>query len=66
MTSILLTTSEVANLLQVAPITLRKWRLSGSGPLFIRCGANVRYRRDDIEKWIADHTVASTSEQVDG
>lgn len=62
----LLTTPEVADLLQVAEITLRKWRLSGAGPRFVRCGANVRYRRDDIDQWIAERTVASTSEPVHG
>ena len=60
----LLTTSEVAALLQVAEITLRKWRLSGAGPRFVRCGANVRYHHDDIDRWIADRTIASTSESL--
>ncbi len=58
----LMTTSEVASLLKVAEITLRKWRLNGAGPRFVRCGANVRYQRDEIERWIAARTVASTSE----
>ncbi|TAL32082.1 MAG: DNA-binding protein [Phenylobacterium sp.] len=66
MTHSLLTTPEVADLLQVAEITLRKWRLNGAGPRFVRCGANVRYRRDDIDQWIADRTVASTSEPIHG
>jgi predicted DNA-binding transcriptional regulator AlpA len=58
----LLTTPEVAGRLGVAEITLRKWRISGSGPRFIRCGANVRYRTADIESWVSSRTVASTSE----
>lgn len=57
-----MTTPEVADLLKVAEITLRKWRLIGAGPRFVRCGANVRYHRDDIDRWIAARTVASTSE----
>jgi predicted DNA-binding transcriptional regulator AlpA len=58
----LLTTSEVATWLGVAPISLRKWRTSGAGPQFIRvCGA-VRYRRSDVENWIAGRSAASTSE----
>ena len=62
MTTALLTTAEVADQLQVAEITLRKWRLAGTGPRFVRCGANVRYQKSDLEAWIASRTVASTSE----
>lgn len=60
--SMLWTTPEVAAHLGLAEITLRKWRIAGTGPRFIRCGANVRYRLTDIENWIASRTVASTSE----
>ena len=58
----LLTTEQVADHLGVAPITLRKWRLEGYGPRFVRCGSNVRYSAQDIATWIAANTVASTSE----
>ena len=58
----LLTTPEVAGRLGVAEITLRKWRIYGTGPRFIRCGANVRYRAADIESWVSSRTVGSTSE----
>jgi predicted DNA-binding transcriptional regulator AlpA len=58
----LLTTPEVAGQLGVAEITLRKWRIAGTGPRFIRCGANIRYRGADIEAWVSSRTVASTSE----
>ncbi|WP_426042389.1 helix-turn-helix transcriptional regulator [Brevundimonas sp. TWP2-3-4b1] len=58
----LLTTAEVADLLQLAEITLRKWRLTGTGPRFVRCGTSVRYHSADLDSWIASRTVASTSE----
>jgi len=58
----LLTTPEVALRLGVAEITLRKWRVYGTGPRFVRCGANVRYRTADIESWVFSRTVGSTSE----
>jgi len=58
----LLTTPEVAGRLGVAEITLRKWRVYGTGPRFVRCGANVRYRTADIESWVFSRTVGSTSE----
>ena len=60
----LFTTREVADLLQVAEITLRKWRLRGAGPRFTRVGANVRYRREDVEAYLAARTVSSTSEPL--
>jgi excisionase family DNA binding protein len=62
LTQLLLTTAEVAVLLQIAEITLRKWRLAGTGPRFVRCGTSVRYHSADLDRWIASRTVASTSE----
>lgn len=58
----ILTTPELAQEFNVAEITLRKWRLGGTGPRFIRIGANIRYRRSDIDAWLAFRTVSSTSE----
>ena len=58
----LLNTPEVARRLGVAEITLRKWRIAGNGPRYVRCGANVRYRAADIESWVSSRTVGSTSE----
>jgi predicted DNA-binding transcriptional regulator AlpA len=60
----LLSTPDVAARLGVAEITLRKWRIEGFGPRFIRCGSNIRYRVADIEKWLDERTVASTSEHT--
>lgn len=53
---------DVARRLGVAEVTLRKWRIYGAGPRFVRCGANVRYREVDLESWLALRTVGSTSE----
>lgn len=58
----LFNTSEVATRLGVAEVTLRKWRIYGTGPRFIRCGTNIRYRNSDIESWVSSRTVGSTSE----
>ena len=62
----LLTTPEVAGRLGVAEITVRKWRVYGTGPRFIRCGGSVRYRAADIEAWVSSRTVSSTSEARHG
>lgn len=52
----LLTTSEVAKMLKVHQVTLRKWRSAEEGPRYFLLGdgpcARVRYRRKDIEEWL--------------
>jgi predicted DNA-binding transcriptional regulator AlpA len=35
--------------------TWQKARLTGDGPPFIRLGRLVRYRRCDVERWLAAH-----------
>lgn len=57
----LLKTDQVAEHLNVKPITLRKWRLIGRGPKFIRCGSSIRYHPEQIAQWIERSTVVSTS-----
>ena len=53
----MLNTAEAAKLLGISAQTLRSWR-SGEkkkGPAFCRLdGHRIRYRRDDIETWIAN------------
>jgi hypothetical protein len=34
------------------PSTLAKLRVIGGGPLFLKFGARVRYRREDLDAWI--------------
>lgn len=58
----LLTTREAARVLGMAEITLRKWRIHGTGPRFIRCGANIRYRITELDSWLTARTAGSTSE----
>ena len=32
--------------------TLDQWRYLGKGPRFIKVGRHVRYRRDDVDRWL--------------
>jgi predicted DNA-binding transcriptional regulator AlpA len=49
----LLTEEEVALQLHVSLAALRRWRLEGRGPRFIKVSALVRYRPEELEQWLA-------------
>ena len=53
----LLTTEQVAELLQVPVDTVRWWRKRGRGPVHLRIGKYARYRRADVEAWIDQQEV---------
>jgi len=60
----LLTTFEVGRITKNSVRTLESWRLKGGGPPFVRISRrSVRYRRSDLEQWIEDRVVTSTSEE---
>ncbi|ODU41779.1 MAG: hypothetical protein ABS96_30375 [Lysobacteraceae bacterium SCN 69-123] len=53
----LLDEKEVAATLGVAPGTLRNWRSLRIGPVYVKLGKRaVRYRRSDVETFIASGT----------
>ena len=45
-----------------AASTLEKYRTYGGGPPFAKRGRKVLYRRSDVDAWLAETVVASTSE----
>lgn len=55
-TTKLLTTEEVAELLQVSPELVRQWRSRGEGPRSYKLSpgrsGTVRYRREDVDAWL--------------
>lgn len=54
---------QAARLLRVSRRTMQGWRLKGGGPLFVRLGARcIRYRRADLQDFLAERTARSTSE----
>ncbi len=53
---------ETAELLALSVRTLQSWRLRGGGPIFHRLGRAVRYRRQDLEAWLATNAMRNTSE----
>jgi excisionase family DNA binding protein len=49
-----MTERELARMLKVSPRTLRAWRVEGTGPRWLKIGRGVRYRRRDVEQWLAE------------
>jgi len=47
-----LTEKEVAKQIRVSLASLRRWRLVRRGPRFVKVGALVRYRPEDLEQWM--------------
>ncbi len=59
----LLDTKTTANKLGVSPQTLEGWRVRGGGPPFVKVSHRcVRYRDRDLEQWVDDRVVTSTTE----
>jgi excisionase family DNA binding protein len=54
----LLSRAEVAELLGVAEVTLAQWAHLGIGPAYFRVGRLARYRKEDIESWMAGRRMA--------
>ncbi|MFZ1490225.1 MAG: helix-turn-helix domain-containing protein [Ilumatobacteraceae bacterium] len=51
----LLTSRQVAELVQVPPRTLDAWAYRGIGPKHLRIGKHRRYQPADVEAWIAEN-----------
>lgn len=60
----LLTEVQTADLLKLSIRTLQAWRVRGVGPLFVRAGRAIRYRRRDISAWIEANTVSATKSAI--
>ncbi|MDG9884923.1 helix-turn-helix domain-containing protein [Pseudomonas sp. GD04058] len=63
----LLTPEQAAQLLGLSVKTLATWRSTGRHALpFIRCGARIRYQRNELVAWLADrhHTPAAPRGEI--
>jgi excisionase family DNA binding protein len=53
----LLTTRDVADMLSVSAATIHSWRYHGQPcPPAILIGNRLRFRREDVEAWIAEQS----------
>jgi hypothetical protein len=64
----LLTPKQAAEFLGLSVDTLARWRVLGVGPAFVKFSrakqALVRYRREDLERFVRDHLQTSTSSRL--
>ncbi len=58
----ILTTKEAADYCRLGKPTLDKLRVKGGGSPFVKIGGAVRYRKSDLDEWLASKVVGSTSE----
>ena len=57
---VLFTTVEAARYLRLSHSTLKRYRVTGEGPVYSRLGGRVRYRRAHLDAWIAERERVST------
>jgi excisionase family DNA binding protein len=54
-TDVLLTTQQLADLLQIPVDTLYAWRSRGEGPPAYRLGKHLRFRAAEVSSWLERH-----------
>jgi len=55
-TDTLLTVQEVSALTQVPVGTFYGYRTKGGGPRALKVGRHLRYRREDVERWLDEQS----------
>ncbi len=58
----LLDVNALAEWLGVSKSTLAKWRLTGTGPPFLKCGKKILHRQRDVSRWLDHRRRLSTSD----
>jgi predicted DNA-binding transcriptional regulator AlpA len=60
----LLTENEVSACLKVSLACLRRWRLQGEGPQYVKVNNMVRYRESDISTWVGKLPTAGNGRRL--
>jgi predicted DNA-binding transcriptional regulator AlpA len=50
---ILLNEHDVARITGMSVASVRRWRLLRQGPKYLKIGASVRYKPEDVSAWLA-------------
>ena len=53
----LMNTNELAEYLGIAVSTIVDYCLKGIGPVYVKIGHLVRYRKADVDNWVANKAV---------
>jgi len=53
------TPAQLAEYLGVPLATIYRWNYLGTGPKRLRLGRHVRFRKNDVERWLSNQTVTS-------
>ncbi|MFP3939500.1 MAG: helix-turn-helix domain-containing protein [Thermoanaerobaculia bacterium] len=61
-----LPTPAAAEYLGLSPATLETMRTRGGGPVFVKLGRRVVYRREDLDEWLEERRRTSTADPGDG
>ncbi len=61
---VLMTQRELCNRWQLSGATLERWRSEGIGPIYVKLGGQVRYRREDVLTYKVSCLRNSTFEAV--
>lgn len=61
----MLTRPEAAAHLRIQPQTLAAWAATGKNLPYVKIGRSVRYRLQDLDRFIADRTVAVNASWAD-
>jgi predicted DNA-binding transcriptional regulator AlpA len=56
---------DVSEKLKVSLACLRRWRLLGEGPQYVKLGPMVRYRSKDIEDWLANRPTGGNGHKLE-
>ena len=51
-TSALLNERQVSEVLSISVASVRRWRLLRQGPKYVKIGAAVRYKPEEVAAWI--------------
>jgi len=55
----LLTVRDVAQMLKIPTQTIYTWRYEGIGPPGFKVGRHLRFKRDDVERWLNERASES-------
>lgn len=58
----ILKTPEAASYVRLGKPTLERFRVTGEGPIYAKLGGAVRYRKVDLDAWLENRLISSTSQ----